>query len=108
MHDVGTCAVLQVPCNRVGEIVDNSEQFIFRHVKVAGRDMHHSMVWFYLDNIWQPCAPCTRVGGAIDTTTGKRRHQFAHVHIHAATVANTWLGQGRGVHREHSYALHYP
>jgi hypothetical protein len=36
----------------------------------------------------------------------KTGDKFAHVHIHAATVADTGLSERRCVKRENGYALH--
>ena len=39
----------------------------------------------------------SRVGRALDAGLRERRHQLAHVHVHAATVARARLGEGRRV-----------
>ena len=59
-----------------------------------------------LHDLGQTGASGPGVRRALDTGLRQCRHQLAHVHVHAATVARPRLGQGRGVERKHGDTLH--
>ena len=106
MYDVYPRTILEMIDDRVAELLDDVGKIFLGQIERSGWQMHNSVTRLDLHDLGQtsPRGPC--VGGAINSGLGKRRHQLAHIHIHAATIAAARLGQGRGVKRKYSHSLH--
>ena len=105
VHHIGRTPA-EIVENEVGELRDDSFEFFLAQIEGTRRNVDDGVVGFDVDLARKARAPLTGVGGALDAGVGQGRHQFAHVHVHPARVADTGLGQRRGVVREHRHPRH--
>ena len=106
MHHIGSGAVLQVIDDAISEGLHHLRQVFLREIERAGGHVHHTMTWLHLDDLGLLGTHRPGVGGAVHACLRKSGHEFAHVHVHATTVARARLGERRRVEREHSDPLH--
>ncbi len=64
------------------------------------------MIRLDLNDRWEISTPRACIRGAVDARMGQTGDQFAHIDVHATTVANTGLSERRSVEGENRYALH--
>ena len=79
------------------ELVDHLGQGLLGEVVRTGLDVDHAVAGFDHDLVGQSVTIGASEGGALDAGLGERRHEFAHVHVHAATVAGSRLEERRRV-----------
>ena len=86
MQRIDPFAALEVERHPIGELVDDPRQCFLRERGRPGRHVHHAEARFDLDHRRQLVVPATHVDRGVDTGLGQRRHQLAHIHVHAARV----------------------
>jgi len=106
VNNIGATVCLDVLQHIVGELWNDINKVVFGHVRIARRNVHHSVIWLYQDFCRKVVTPRTRIRGAIDTRVSKTRHKLANVHVHTTTVADSGLCEWRRVKRENGYATH--
>ena len=106
MNDICAAVFFDVLQNTSGELRDNVKHVVFGHVNSTGSDVNNLVI--RLNNNLARCIRtlCPRVGGAINPRMRQSGNKFTHIHIHSATVADTWLSQWRGVKRENGNTEH--
>ena len=93
VQHIGRRVVLDVVDHGIAEVVDHGRELFLAQVIRTGGDVTRDGR-LDLDDFGKTWSRCPRVRRALDTGLGERRHELAHVHIHAATVARARLGGG--------------
>ncbi len=106
VDEVDAAVAIEVVHHALGELVDDSRERLFGQIGRAGVDVHHPEAGLDGHLVGQVVAPAPDVRGAVDAGLGQRRHQLAHVHVHATAVAGARLHQGRRVEGEHRQPAH--
>ena len=75
------------------ERVDDLGKFLLPKPKRPGVDVHNLEPGFHSHALWEIVAPATDVDGGVGAAVSKRGHQFAHVHVHTASIATTRLDE---------------
>ena len=106
VDDIDAAAAVDVVHDAVGELVDDAGQLLLGQVGRAGVDVHDPEARLDRDLVGQVVAPPAHVRRAVDARLRQRRHQLAHVDVHAAAVAGARLGERRRVERKHRQPPH--
>ena len=96
----------QVGEHAVGELVDDFGQLLLGQVGRTGVDVDDPEAGLDVDDVGQVVAPAAHVHRAGDAGLGQRRHELAHVDVHAPAVARAGLGQRGRVQREDGQRAH--
>ncbi len=103
---VDVAQLLQVLAHPVGERVDDVGQLLLGQVGGAGVDVDDPEPGLHLDHLGRLGVPAAGEHVGLHARLGQRRHQLAHVDVHAAAVALSGLGERRGVQREDGESAH--
>jgi hypothetical protein len=106
MHDISWVIAANVVEYQIGKRWNERLKFFLGQSELTSGNMNHPMIGLNQDFSGQTSAPLTGIRGDFNAGVGKTRNEFANVHIHPARITNPWLGQRRGVEREHGYASH--
>ncbi|CAB4547679.1 unannotated protein [freshwater metagenome] len=106
VHDVGRELAVEMTPDAGGELVDDPRQVLLGQVVRTGGDVHDAVPGLDLHDLGQTRPVGAGERGAVDTQLRERRHEFADVHVHAATVTRPRLRQGRGVEGDHGHSSH--
>ena len=106
VNDICAAVFSDVLQNAGSEFRDNVKHVVFGHVNGTSSDVHNLVVRLNNDLARRIRALCSCVRGAIDARMRQSGNEFTHIHIHSATVADTWLSQWRGVKRENGNTEH--
>jgi hypothetical protein len=112
MEDVGTpprlaALPLEALEHGVGEGVDQDRQLLLgHHVQRPGPEVMDPEAGLDLNRRRQAAPPRSGVHVTVHARPDQARRQLAHVHVHAATVARSGLGEGRRMEGEDGEAVH--
>ena len=94
MHGINSATGFNIVDNGLCEVIDDVGERLFRQVMRAGLHVDNPVPG--LDNDFS--GEVSRIGSGVDDALGsllsKRRRHFAHVDVHATTVANPRLSKG--------------
>ena len=79
------------------ELVGHLGQGLLREVVRSSLDVDDAMAWFDHDLVGQSVTIGASERGGLDAGLGECRPEFAHVHVHPATVAGSRLEERRRV-----------
>ena len=97
VQHVGGRVVLEMIDHGITELGDHRRQLLLGKVVRTRRNVDDAMARLDLHDVGKARSRGPRVCRALHARLRERRNELAHVHVHAATVARTRLGQGRRV-----------
>jgi hypothetical protein len=94
VDEVGAVVTAQVVDDAGRELPDDVEEPLLGEGRIACVDVDHAEARFDHHLLGQVGVPTTNVGRRVDAGLGEGGRELADVHVHAAAVAHTRLGQG--------------
>ena len=104
MHGINSATGFNIVDNGLCEFIDDVRERLFRQVMRAGLNVDNPVPGLDNDFLGELRRVGSGVNDALGSLLSKRRCHFAHVDVHATTVANPGLSKGRGVERNNRNA----